>query len=175
MGVMLTWLSKTLEVSATHIAPMESVSAERSLQAEKSTDSAGTTTKNLRGYDPRKFSCQYRATATVGTPDIVGEYESWEALVGMYAPLYVNERRFGGKKYILNSVSISDVVEAISGAWLSAVIKLDFEEYENEKSSEKGSVTNVTLANAQGIATKANAKNSAVQIRASSYDKATRK
>ena len=175
MGVMMTWLEKTLEVNPSHMTPIENISASRTLQSDKNTDSAGTTTKNLRGYDPRKFSCQYRATSRAGTPDVVGDFASWEALVGMYAPLYINGKRFGGKKYILNSVDISDVVASPSGAWLTGVIKLDFEEYEDEKSSEKGSVTNTTLSKALGISRTANKVNSAAQIRASSYDKATRK
>lgn len=175
MGVMLTWLEKTLEVNPHHMAPLEGVSADRGLQSDKNTDSAGTTTKNLRGYEPRKFSCQYKAVTRAGTPDIVGDFASWEALVGMYAPIYINGKRFGGKKYILNSVNISDVIVSPSGAWLSGVIKLDFEEYENEKSGDKGSVTSTTLSNAMGISRTANKINSAAQIRASAYDKATKK
>lgn len=176
MGVMLSWLGKKLELSITKVNPMEGATASRGLQADKTTDTDGNSTQNLRGYDPRKFSCSSRITATMGFPDVLGEYESWEALVGMYAPIYLGSTQYADSPFLLKEVSVNDImIDDRTGKWLTCVIKLDFEERVDNKSSAKGSVTDVSLSKAVGISDKAAARNkSAAAITASAYDKRTR-
>ena len=176
MGVMIKWLDKKLEVNPDRVCPAEDLSYSRGLQADNTTDSEGKSTKNLRGYDPRKFSCSFRLTMTLGFPDIIGEYESWEALIGMYAPLYVGSVQLCDKPFMLKDTALSDVTQDIvTGKIFSAVIKLEFEERVDNKSKDKGSATNINLSTALGISTQAAQKNTAVSIRANSYDKSLRK
>lgn len=178
MGVMLKWLDKRLEISPLRVAAVEDISVSRGLQSDNTTDKDGKSTKNLRGYDARKFSCSFKAVYNAGFPDVMGELESWEDLVGMYAPLYLGGRQYADHPFMLTSVNGGDVeLDPRSGRLLACQIKLDFEERTENKSGAKGSgVKNMSLSRAQGLASGAANKNkSAATITASAYDRQTRR
>lgn len=177
MAIMAQWLSKTFEVSARRITALTGISTGLSLETETNDDADGSAATNIRGYSLRSLPISVKYGIAAGTPDVRGEYESWEALVGAYAPFYLAGRRLGAKKYLLTQAKASDIVLSNSGRWLECNVSLTLEEYADEAAGSKGTVTGRGLSSTVAISSAAAASNasSALKVGASTADKATRK
>ena len=75
---------------------------------------------------------------------------------------------------MLNDIALSDVMQDAKGRIISAVVKLNFEEQTANKSKSK-TKTSTKKSTAKAVKSKSSTQTSAASIRASSYDKATRK
>lgn len=177
MAVMAQWLSKTWEVSASKITALTGISTGLALETETNDDADGSPSTNIRGYAARSLPLSMKYGIAAGTPDVRGEYESWEALVGAYAPFYLAGRRLGAKKYLLTQVSASDIVLSNAGRWIECTVSITLEEYAAEASGDKGTVTGQSLSSAVAVSTASAAANasSALKVGASTADKAARK
>ena len=181
MAVMAQWLNKTWEVSARKITALTSIQTGLSLETETNDDADGEAATNIRGYQLRTLPLAVKYGVAAGTPDPRAEYESWEALVGAYAPFYLAGRRLGAKKYLLTSVKATDVdlstAGSTAGRWIECTVSLTLEEYAAEASGDKGTVTGSSLSSAVAISSAAAIAGaaSAAKVGASASDKATRK
>ena len=113
MAVMASWNGKTWGVSSQRIAALNGVSSSVELDTENSDDKAG--------------SPATKASAVGG--DARGEFESWTALVGQYAPFYLAGRRFGPANLQLTGVSLSDTTLDNLGRILKGKITINLTEY----------------------------------------------
>lgn len=94
MPVMASWNGKTWGVSPERIAALNGVSASVELDTENSDDKAGSPATKTKALKLQSMSFDFDLGVAVGC-DVRGEYESWTALVGQYAPFYLGGTRFG--------------------------------------------------------------------------------
>lgn len=177
MAIMAQWLTKSWVVSAKKITALTSIQTSLSLETESNDDADGEAATNIRGYQLRKLPLTAKYAIATGTADPRAEYESWEKLVGAYAPFYLAGRRFGAKNYLLSSVKATDIVMSNDGKWLEFILNLTLEEYASEASGSKSTVTGSKISKAPAISTmdKVKASYSAASVGASTADKATHK
>lgn len=180
MAIMAQWLSKTFEVSTRRITALTGISTGLALETETNDDADGSAATNVRGYALRTLPISVKYGVAAGTPDVRGEYESWEALVGAYAPFYLAGRRLGAKKYLLSQVKASDIVMSNSGRWLECSISITLEEYADEAAKSKATTTKEKSSGtkqASAIQTRVNAykAKSAKDVGPSTSDKAAHK
>ena len=91
---MASWNGKTWGVSPERIAALNGVSASVELDTENSDDKAGSPATKTKALKLQSMSFDFDLGVAVGC-DVRGEYESWTALVGQYAPFYLGGTRFG--------------------------------------------------------------------------------
>lgn len=92
MSVMASWNGKTWGVSPERIAALNGVSASVELDTENSDDKAGSPATKTKALKLQSMSFDFDLGVAVGC-DVRGEYESWTALVGQYAPFYLGGTR----------------------------------------------------------------------------------
>ena len=102
MSVMASWNGKTWGVSPERIAALNGVSASVELDTENSDDKAGSPATKTKALKLQSMSFDFDLGVAVGC-DVRGEYESWTALVGQYAPFYLGGTRFGPANLQLSS------------------------------------------------------------------------
>ena len=173
MAVMAQWNSKRWEVSSRKISALNGVSASVELDTENSDDKAGSPATKTKALKLQTFNFDFDL-ATVAGCDVRGEYESWTALVGQYAPFYLAGRRFGPANLQLTAVSLSDTTLDDRGRILKGKITISLTEYAEEASSKKAS-TGGSSGSAAGVSDGVGPRLSAVNVGASSNAKASKK
>lgn len=183
MGVKATWGPKSFYTSPGRVVPFGDFSTSVTLKADSENDTSGTEPTNTRGRDLQPFSCSTTYHAAAGN-DPMAEFNSWVKLIGMYYPIYIGGRRLGpAERFILQSVSASDMQQAENGAVLSLTLNLSFNEYSEGKSSKLANVTGGTSVSNTSSSEQARAtyeatvaaKTEAKNATASAADKAEKK
>lgn len=185
MAIMAKWGPKSWEVSSQKIAALNGISASLELDTENTDDKAGSPATKTKALKLQKFSFDFDL-ATVAGCDVRSEYESWEALVGQYAPFYLAGRRFGPENVQLTGVSLSNTTIDNFGRILMGRITVTLTEYAEEASSRKATAASSgssaggssgSNTKAAGIATynELGITPSAASVGASSSDKAAKK
>ena len=166
MSVMASWNGKTWGVSPERIAALNGVSASVELDTENSDDKAGSPATSF----------DFDRGVAVGC-DVRGEYESWTALVGQYAPFYLGGTRFGPANLQLTGVSLGDTTVDNFGRILKGKITINLTEYAEEASSKKATAgsSNGGSSSPAGVSTGVGPRLSAITVGASSSDKAAKK
>ena len=136
MSVMASWNGKTWGVSPERIAALNGVSSSVELDTENSDDKAGSPATKTKALKLQSMSFDFDLAVAVGC-DVRGEYESWTALVGQYAPFYLGGTRFGPANLQLTGVSLSDTTVDNLGRILKGKITINLTEYAEEASSKK--------------------------------------
>ena len=168
MSVMASWNGKTWGVSPERIAALNGVSASVELDTENSDDKAGSPATKTKALKLQSMSFDFDLAVAVGC-DVRGEYESWTALVGQYAPFYLGGTRFGPANLQLTGVSLGDTTVDNFGRILKGKITINPTEFAEEASSNGGS------SSPAGVSTGVGPRLSAITVGASSSDKAAKK
>lgn len=181
MAVMAQWSGKSWEVSSRRVAALNGISASVELDTENSDDKAGSPATKTKALKLQTMSFDFDL-ATIAGCDVRGEYESWTALVGQYAPFILSGRRFGPPNFQLTGVSLGDTTLDDFGRILKGKISITLTEYAEEASSKKaaGASTGSSSSGpkkAAGVATynELGISSSASSIGASGSAKATKK
>ena len=124
MSVMASWNGKTWGVSPERIAALNGVSASVELDTENSDDKAGSPATKTKALKLQSMSFDFDLGVAVGC-DVRGEYESWTALVGQYAPFYLGGTRFGPANLQLTGVSLGDTTVDNFGRILKGKITIN--------------------------------------------------
>lgn len=141
MGVKANWGPKSFYTTPGRIIPFDDFSTSVTLKADSENDTSGTEPTNTRGRELQPFSCSTTYHAAAGN-DPMAEFNSWVDLIGKYYPLYVGNRRLGpAERFILQSVSASNMQQAESGAVLALTLSLSFTEYSEGKSSKLADIS----------------------------------
>lgn len=173
MAVMAKWGGKSWGVSSQKVAALNGVSASVELDTENSDDKAGSPATKTKALKLQTFTFDFDL-ATVAGCDVRGEYESWTALVGQYAPFYLAGRRFGPANLQLTAVSLGDATLDDFGRILKGKITITLTEYAEEASSKKAG-SGGSGGSAAGVSGGVGPRLSAVNVGASSSDKAAKK
>ena len=153
MGQKANWGPKSFLTSPTRIVPFEDFSTGVRLKADSENDTSGTEPINTRGRELQNVSFATTYHAAAGN-DPLGEFNSWVSLVGASYPLYIGGRRLGpAARFTLQDVSMSDLVQAESGAVLSIAVSLSFVEYSKGKTSKLANTTEGTTEDAASSGT----------------------
>lgn len=166
MGVKAKWGPKSFLTSPQKIVPFTGFSSSVKLKSDSENDTSGTEPTNTRGRElqPVSFSTTYHVAAG---SDPIAEFNSWVGLIGKYHPLYVGSQRWGpAERFLLQSVDVSDMLQAESGTVLSLTLSLSFTEYSEGKTSK--------LADASG-GTQGNPKKEAMNATASAAERENKK
>lgn len=176
MSVMASWNGKTWGVSPERIAALNGVSASVELDTENSDDKAGSPATKTKALKLQSMSFDFDLAVAVGC-DVRGEYESWTALVGQYAPFYLGGTRFGPANLQLTGVSLGDTTVDNFGRILKGKITINLTEFAEEASSKKATAgsSNGGSSSPAGVSTGAGPRLSAITVGASSSDKAAKK
>lgn len=173
--VMASWNGMEWSVNSSQIKHLGDVSASYELEEETNDDKEGSAPTKTTTLKPQEFEFDFFVTGYAGV-DVRDEYETWTSLVGQYAPFYLGDRRFGPGNVQLMKVSLSDGQINDFGEMFAGKIGLSFKEYAPEASKDKE--TAKTTSSAGGAAGLQNAKattTSAVNVTASTADKAAKK
>lgn len=170
MAVMAKWSNKTWGVSSRRIAALNGVSASVELDTENNDDKAGSPATNTKALKLQSFNFDFDLAAVAGC-DVRSEYESWVAMVGIYAPFYLAGRRFGPANLQLTAVSLSDTTLDDFGRILKGKISISLTEYAEEASSKKATSGGASGVSSSGIGKRL----SALNVGASTKDKAAKK
>ena len=170
MPVMASWNSKTWEVSSRRIAVLNGISSSVELDTENSDDKAGSPATKTKALKLQSMSFDFDLATAVGC-DVRGEYESWVALIGQYAPFYLGGTRFGPDNLQLTGVSLGDTLLDAFGRILKGRITINLTEYAEEASSKKASAG----TSGAGVSSGTGPRLSALNVGASSNDKAAKK
>lgn len=180
MAIMAKWGSKTWEVSHNKIAALNGVAASVELDTENTDDKAGSPATKTKALKLQTFSFDFDLAIVAGC-DVRGEYESWTALVGQYAPFYLAGRRFGPPNLQLTSVSLGNTTVDNLGRILKGRITIALTEYAEEASSKKASGAKSGGSSSKGSSSAIRQRydaykaSSAVSVGASSRDKDAKK
>lgn len=176
MGVKATWGPKSFYTSPGRVIPFGDFSTSVTLKSDSENDTSGTEPTNTRGRDLQPFSCSTTYHAAGGN-DPMAEFNSWVKLIGMYYPIYIGGRRLGpAERFLLQSVSASDMQQAENGAVLSLTLNLSFNEYSEGKSSKLANVTGSPSPSSSKIDTDKDKEwRNALGLTASTSDKAEKK
>ena len=176
MSVMASWNGKTWGVSPERIAALNGVSASVELDTENSDDKAGSPATKTKALKLQSMSFDFDLGVAVGC-DVRGEYESWTALVGQYAPFYLGGTRFGPANLQLTGVSLGDTTVDNFGRILKGKITINLTEFAEEASSKKATAgsSNGGSSSPAGVSTGVGPRLSAITVGASSSDKAAKK
>lgn len=176
MSVMASWNGKTWGVSPERIAALNGVSASVELDTENSDDKAGSPATKTKALKLQSMSFDFDLGVAVGC-DVRGEYESWTALVGQYAPFYLGGTRFGPANLQLTGVSLGDTTVDNFGRILKRKITINLTEFAEEASSKKATAgsSNGGSSSPAGVSTGVGPRLSAITVGASSSDKAAKK
>lgn len=170
MAVMAKWNGKTWEVSSKQIKALDGLTAGAELDTDNNDDKAGSPATNTKALKLKRIS-PYFDVAKVAGVDPRTEYESWENMVGEYAPFYLGGSQFGPKNMQLTAVSLSDVLLSDSGTMLKARISIVLTEYAEEASSKKATA-GAGGSTAPGISSGVGERLTALNVAASATAKA---
>lgn len=177
MPVMASWNGKTWEVSGSRITALNGVSASVELDTENGGDMAGSPSTLVKALKLQTMNFDFDIASATGC-DVRGEYDSWVALIGQYAPFYLAGTRFGPANLMLTGVSLSDTFLDNFGRILKGTISIALTEYAEEASGKKASAGNTSgssvapaVASSNGVGPRL----SALSVGASSGDKAAKK
>lgn len=174
MAVMASWAGKTWEVSSRKVAALNGVSATVELDTENTDDKAGSPATKTKALKLQTFNFDFDL-ATVAGCDPRSEFDSWTALVGQYAPFHLAGRRFGPANLQLTAVALSDTTLDDFGRILKGKIAITLTEYAEEASSKKAGSGSGSSSSAAGVSGGTGPRLSAVNVGASSSDKAALK
>lgn len=176
MSTMASWNGKTWGVSSERIAALNGISASVELDTENSDDKAGSPATKTKALKLQSFSFDFDLAVAVGC-DVRGEYESWTALVGQYAPFYLGGTRFGPANLQLSGVSLGDTTVDNLGRILKGKITISLTEYAEEASSKKATAGSSSGGSSSpaGVSSGVGPRLSAITVGASSSDKAAKK
>mgnify|MGYP000387098397 CR=1 FL=1 len=144
MSVMASWNGKTWGISPERIAALNGVSASVELDTENSDDKAGSPATKTKALKLQSMSFDFDLGVAVGC-DVRGEYESWTALVGQYAPFYLGGTRFGPANLQLTGVSLGDTTVDNFGRILKGKITINLGA-QSEKEAKDTVLTDPTAA-----------------------------
>lgn len=168
MAIMAKWGSKTWEVSSQRVAVLNGITASVELDKENNDDKAGSPATNTKALKLQTFNFDFDLAVVAGS-DVRGEYESWTAQVGNYAPFYLAGRRFGPPNLQLTAVSLGDTILDDFGRIVKGKISITLTEYAEEASSKKAKSSGTTGSTGTGT------RLSALNVGASTSKKAAKK
>lgn len=174
MAVMAKWRDKTWEVSSKRVAALNGISASVKLDTENSDDKAGSPSTRVKALELQSFTFDYDLAASAGA-DVRGEYEAWTRDIAKTGTFFLGGRRFGPKKLQLTGVSLSDTLLSNDGQLLKGKISITLTEYAEEASGKKpqsSEAENVFQSSSSGGTGE---RLTAVNIGASSAEKAEKK
>lgn len=174
MAVMASWAGKTWEVSSRKVAALNGVSATVELDTENTDDKAGSPATKTKALKLQTFNFDFDL-ATVAGCDPRSEFDSWTALVGQYAPFHLAGRRFGPANLQLTAVALSDTTLDDFGRIMKGKIAITLTEYAEEASSKKAGSGSGSGNSPAGVSGGTGPRLSAVNVGASSSDKAAHK
>lgn len=178
MAIMAQWNGMAWEVSSRRIAALNGITASVELDTENSDDKAGSPATTTKALKLQTFNFDYTLAIVAGC-DVRGEYESWCGLVGQYAPFYLGGRRFGPANLQLTSVNLSDTTLDDYGRIIKGKIAITLTEYAEEASGKKASSGKSKKTTSEAVSavstTGTGPRLSAVNVGASSWDKASKK
>lgn len=120
-----SWLTQKWEISNNRIAAIGSLST--AIEVKKKSDSTKGKAK-ITGMELERLTISYTSTFEAGG-NPRQEFETWQSLLGLYAPLRIGGQRFGPLNYQLRSAELSDTTLDVSGRIRRAIINLEFVEY----------------------------------------------
>ena len=150
------WGPKGFIVSPSKIVPLMDLSTSFSIKSDSGNDTSGSSVTNTKGRELQSVSLSTLYVRGAGV-DPRGQIAEWEALVGQSYPLYIEGKRFGPPKLMLESVDVSDVLLNNAGVFLQCAIAVKFKE------------------NAEPEAKKTDSKSTALSSKAKPLDKTTKK
>ena len=119
------------------VRPITDLASNRSVSVERNQDKEGEPATQAVALDLMTIDLSYTAAVSATGRDPRDEYGEWWRNVGVYAPFYLNGRKYLGDLFLLKSAAPSDVILGPDGRWLSATISLAFEEYAEDESGLK--------------------------------------
>lgn len=137
MSVQAEWNGFVWEIRPGCARPITSLDSSRSVSVERNEDKEGEPATQTVALDLMTIDLTYDAVRAATGRDPRDEYGEWWRNVGVYAPFYLNGRKYMGDLFLLKSAKPSDVVLDSEGAWLKATISLSFEEYAEDASGLK--------------------------------------
>lgn len=177
MAIMAQWNGMAWEVSSRRVAALNGVTASVELDTENNDDKAGSPATSTKALKLQNFNFDYTLAMVAGC-DVRSEYEAWCSLVGQYAPFYLAGRRFGPANLQLTAVNLSDTILDDFGRILTGKIAISLTEYAEEASGKKASAGGggSKKSTSAGVSSSGTGPRlSAVNVGASSADKAARK
>lgn len=130
------WNGKRWETSGKKITPLEDLTTGLVLETDTNEDNEGKSPTYNKKFQLQSFSMSTLYSTNVGASP-KEEIDSWYALVGEVAPLFIGGKPFGPNEIQLKSVQISAIVLDDYGRIREAKFSFQFEEYAPEKSAEK--------------------------------------
>lgn len=137
MAVQAEWNGFRWMVQPGAVRPISDISATRSVSVERNEDKEGEPATQTVALDLMTIDVSYTCARGATGSDPRAEYGFFRDNVGVYAPFYLNGRKFMGDLFLLKSASPSNVMLKPDGQWLSCDIKLSFEEYAEDASGLK--------------------------------------
>lgn len=138
------WNGFSWRVEPGCVRPISSIDGARSVSVERNEDKEGEPATQTVALDLMTFSVTYDAAISATGRDPRDEYGEWWRNVGVYAPFYLNGRKYLGDLFLLKDAKASDVELASDGSWLRATIQLSFEEYAEDASGLKTQKTEIS-------------------------------
>ena len=136
MAVMAKWHIKKWQVSPDQIKAINGLTASVELDTENSDDKAGSPSTSTKALKLQGLNLDFDVSAIVGC-DVRTEYESWVELIGVYAPFYLGDRRFGPANMQLTGVQLAESTLNDFGKIVKGRIVVTLKEYSEEASSKK--------------------------------------
>lgn len=172
------WGKKGFLVSPTKIVPFTDFKTGKKLKSDSKNDTSGKNPTNTRGVEAQEmsFSVKYLAAAGVNPR---AQYEEWCGEIGKSYPLYIEGKRFGPEKMMLQSVDMSDTLFAPGGAIVGAVLTISLIEDTTSKGATAArktttKTTSTSTKAAQTYEKTVAAKKEAMNATASKEDKASK-
>lgn len=125
---LLTWGGKTISVSPTKVYSFDDLEIECSLKT-KDSDQSGIHKAESDGLEAASYSVSLPIDARLGV-DVQSETRSWMSLMrsATKSNLQITGRDIFGVPFMLTKCEAKDVRLTGNGAWLKAVLELEFEE-----------------------------------------------
>ncbi|OUO32245.1 hypothetical protein [Olsenella sp. An293] len=137
MATQAEWNGFTWGVAPGCVRPIKQLDSNRSVSVERNEDKEGEPATQTVAMDLMTLDLSYTAALSATGRDPRDEYGEWWRNVSVYAPFYLNGRRFMADLFMLKSAAPSDILLGPDGQWLSATITLSFEEYAEDESGLK--------------------------------------
>lgn len=137
MVVQAEWNGFVWQVGPGCVRPITDLASNRSVSVERNQDKEGEPATQTVALDLMTIDLSYTAAVSATGRDPRDEYGEWWRNVGVFAPFYLNGRKYLGDLFLLKSAAPSDVILGPDGRWLSATISLSFEEYAEDESGLK--------------------------------------
>ena len=147
MAVQAEWNGFQWKVEPGCVRPIGDIDGNRSVSVERNEEKEGEPATQTVALDLMTFTVTYTASLGGTGRDPRDEYGEWWRNVGVYAPFYLNGRKYLGGLFMLKTAKASDIQLGADGRWLTASIELSFEEYTEEPSglkAEKNEIAGLT-------------------------------